>query len=157
MWKKLNYSAKQLATPQDRWNASIESIVENDRPNEDDITKNAWYAYSYYSEMESGGHEAFLYHFDNKIKEFGATAFLDNTVQALDKIGAHKHANNLKQNGFNLWTLYTQLEQDENMEGEFIEKITRADKAYYSFDPSLQEYLEQFFEANYHELMNIQV
>ncbi|MBM7706818.1 hypothetical protein JOD03_001723 [Chryseomicrobium aureum] len=155
MWTKLVFRKDQLETPEDQWNASIEAIVENETPGDTEITSTAWHAYAYYSEMESGGHEAFLYHFDYRFKEFGANTFLKNTVEALGKIGAMEHAANLKQHGLELWTVYTQLEQDMQFEEVFYERIAAADEAYHSFDPPLHDHLENFFEKNYHQLIEI--
>ncbi|WP_342526710.1 hypothetical protein MKY84_13505 [Chryseomicrobium sp. FSL W7-1435] len=155
MWTKLAFRKDLLETPEDRWNASIEAIVENETRGDKQVTKTAWHAYSYYSELESGGHEAFLNHFEDRFKEFGPETFLKNTVVALEEIGAKKHAANLNEHGLELWTVYTQLEQDMGFEEIFYERIAVADEAYYSFDPPLHDYLENFFENNYQHLIEI--
>lgn len=99
MWKSIEIHKNQLATHQDRWNACIEAVTENSVPPDQGTPKTAWFAYSYFFEMESGGHEAYFYHLDQVIKEYGDERFLQDTEKALQTIGADQHAAIVRQYG----------------------------------------------------------
>lgn len=155
MWNYIKIHKKQLATQQDRWNACIEAVTENSFPAEQGIPKTAWFVYSYFFEMESGGHEAYFYHLDHVIKEYGVDKFLKDTEKALEAIGANQHAFIVKEYGKTLWDLYIQVEEQGVQEEHFYEKIAVADQAYYACDPSLHDKLESFCEENYQNLMTV--
>lgn len=155
MWKFIEVHKNQLATHQDRWNACIEAVTENSIPPDQGTPKTAWFAYSYFFEMESGGHEAYFYHLDQVIKEYGDERFLQDTEKALQTIGADQHAAIVRQHGKSLWDLYLQVEEQAQPEELFYEELAVADTSYYACEPSLQEYLETLCEENYQNLMTV--
>ena len=131
------------------WNDTITILAEADYPSDNPFINDVYLAYHYYSELESGGHEAFLTWFSEQIEQTGPTTFLQNLKHSLTKINAKPYAEIIDTYGEALWQAYTALEKEEIEEDEFYNLIEKADTEYYQLDTQLEQYLQNYFVTHY--------
>lgn len=146
---------QELQHDDDIWNAVIGVISEKEYPFESKDVQEAWVAYQYFSEMESGGHEALLNWLGDYIQAVGIQQFRNELIGILGKIGAHEYAAIEEEFLEPLWQLHMALEKDEIPEEPFYEKIEPADAAYYGLDGKLQTLLERYFVEIHTELIDV--
>ncbi|WP_096156399.1 DMP19 family protein [Bacillus sp. FJAT-45066] len=127
------------------WNATIAILAESDYPSDNPVLNDVYLAYHYYSELESGGHEAFLTWFSEQIEQMGPTTFLQKLIQSLTKINAKPYAKIVDTYGEALWKAYTALEKEEIEEDQFYNIIEKADNEYYQLNGELEKHLENYF------------
>ena len=135
------------------WNDTITILAEADYPSDNPFINDVYLAYHYYSELESGGHEAFLTWFSEQIEQTGPTTFLQNLKHSLTKINAKPYAKIIDTYGEALWQAFTALEKEEIEEDEFYNIIEKADTEYYQLNGKLEQNLEDYFIANHPKLI----
>ena len=140
-------------TKEDIWNDTISILAETDYPSDNPSINDVYLAYHYYSELESGGHEAFLTWFSEQMEQTGPTTFFQNLKHSLTKINAKPYAKIIDTYGEALWQAFTALEKEEIEEDEFYNIIEKADTEYYQLNGKLEQNLEDYFIANHPKLI----
>ena len=79
-----------MKSSDDIWNEVIHKVCSIDFPTENQVLNEAFLVFQYYSELESGGHEALLNWWSEYISEVGITAYIKELTKVLEKI-AHKN------------------------------------------------------------------
>ncbi|PSL41461.1 hypothetical protein B0H99_102145 [Planomicrobium soli] len=146
---------RDLVTKDDIWNAVIATISEYDYPTRNQPADEAFLAFQYYSELESGGHEILMNWFSGHIEEVGVTSFLDALVGSLEAIGAYDYAAIEKNYGQEMWQKFKALENGEVKEGEFYAVVEQADWEYHQLDGRIAELLETYFVDVHMELIDV--
>jgi hypothetical protein len=152
--KPQKYKA-QLSSEDDIWNAAVEAVSEMELPIEEGVNRNTFWAFQYYSAMESGGHESLLHAFFEYVQEIGSEQFLTELTAALDSIGAEHYARYERQYGKEMWYQFVALEHGETEEGAYYKVIEQADQAYYELGNSLEQILAAHFVAVHEQLIDI--
>lgn len=147
---------KDLATKEDIWNAVITVMAEYNFPTENEVANDIYMVYTYYSELESGGHESLLNWFSGHIEEVGISNYVKDLTSILDKIGAHDYAKIEKEYREKLWSLFQALENDEATEDDFYQVIEKADQEYQNLNGQLEELLEHYFVKVYEDIIDIE-
>ncbi|MFD1862868.1 DMP19 family protein [Planococcus chinensis] len=124
------------------WNEVIGVLSNLEYPSGEEVLDDAYLAFHYYSEMESGGHEILLNWFSGDMK---GTDFGLRLIAALEKIGAAGYAAIEGEYGATLLQRYIALENGEGSEEAFYEAVEQADNAYYALDGKLAELLAEYF------------
>lgn len=137
------------------WNAVNMMLSEQDYHIEDAKVYEAFVVHQYYSELESGGHEALLNWTQNWIKDVGIKKYRNDLVSSLEKIGAHEYAVIERSHLEELWKLHLALEDDESFEEKFLSKVELMDGAYYGLDGKLQTILESYFVEIHTDLIDV--
>lgn len=145
----------ELTSPDDIWNAVIAAISEKDFPSGNEKIDEAFIAFQYYSEMESGAHESLLHWTAEYIEEMGIKNYLQQLTTVLKKIGADDYAAIENKYGENLWRLFKELEEDELKEEEFYEAIEKADGEYHGLDGKLEKLLAAYFVDIHTDLIEV--
>ena len=107
-----------------RWNLFIEDICNRDMRTLNSIQKNAVLCFWYDAEMSSGGHSGYFESYPEINSE--------ELYNAIIEIGNYEIANNYKK-------AITDGELDDYIE---------TDDAYYEFDPSLFDFIEEYVEKH---------
>lgn len=152
---KPKMNRKDLMDNDDIWNAVNSVLSEQDFPTEDEKVNDAFLVFQYYSEMESGGHEALLNWTQQYIKEVGIQHYQNGLVGSLEKIGAHDCAAIERTHLEELWKLHLALENDESHEEEYYSKIELMDNAYHGQDGKLETLLEGYFVEIHTDLIDV--
>lgn len=145
----------ELKDNNDIWNAVNGVLSELDFPTGDQEVDDAFLVFQYYSEMESGGHEALLNWTQDYIKEVGIKKYQDELASALVKIGAPEYAEIESTHLEDLWNLHVALENDESHEEHYYSKIELMDDAYHSQDGKLEHLLEIHFHKIHTDLIDV--
>lgn len=153
MKPKMNRS--ELKDNNDIWNAVIHVLSELDFPTGDQEVDDAYLVFQYYSEMESGGHEALLNWTQEWIREVGIKKYQDELASALVKIGAPEYDEIESSHLEELWKLHEALENDESQEDDYYSKIELMDGAYYEQDGNLEKVLETHFLKIHTDLIDV--
>ncbi|ANU09673.1 hypothetical protein A1A1_15588 [Planococcus antarcticus DSM 14505] len=152
---KPTMNRKDLLTKDDIWNAVISVVCACDLPTTDSILGEAFIAFHYYSELESGGHETLLSWTESYSKEHGIERYLNELITALEKIGAHDYAMIERKYGHEMWNVYIALENDASQEEEFYKVIEKADGEYYQLDGKLEQLVEAYFIKIHTDLIDV--
>ncbi|MEH7235249.1 DMP19 family protein [Bacillus sp. JJ1562] len=131
------------------WNEVIHSICNINFPSENKILNDAYLVFQYYSELESGGHEALLNWWHEYIAEVEMTTYIKEITHILEKIGAQDYAVILQKYGEDMWQTFVALEKGEIDEARFYHVIEKADQEYYSLEDKLRQLLESYFVSNH--------
>ncbi len=134
-----------MKSSDDIWNEVIHRICSIDFPSENQTLNEAFLVFQYYSELESGGHEALLNWWNEYISEVGITTYIKELSQVLEKIGAQDYAIILQRYGKEMWKNFVTLENGEIDEDLFYQLIEKADGDYYNLEDKLQQLLESYF------------
>ena len=135
------------------WNEVINSISNIDFPTENKAKNEAYLVFQYYSELESGGHEALLNWWHEYILEVGITRYITELTHSFEKIGAQDYAIILKKHGEDMWRNFIALENGEIDEAPFYQVIEKADQEYYNLEDKLQLLLESYFISIHTDLV----
>lgn len=153
MKPKMNRS--ELKDNNDIWNAVIQVLSEQDFPTGSQEVDDAYLVFQYYSEMESGGHEALLNWWQDYIREVGIKKYQDELASALVKIGAPEYADIESTHLEELWKLHLALENDESHEDDYYSKIELMDSAYHGQDKKFENLLETHFLKIHTDLIDV--
>lgn len=134
-----------MKSSDDIWNEVIHRICSIDFPTENQTLNEAFLVFQYYSELESGGHEALLNWWNEYITEVGITTYIIELTQILEKIGAQDYAVILQKYGEEMWKTFVALENGIMDEEQFYQVTEKADGAYYNLEDKLQQLLESYF------------
>ena len=145
----------ELQGPNDIWNAVIAAISHNDFPSGDETADEAFIVFQYYSEIESGGHEILLNWCAHYIEEKGINGYLEELTISLKKIGADDYAAIEHRYLKEIWRIFKELEQDEQIEEEFLQVIQKADEEYQALGNQLEKLMETYFIDIHTELINV--
>lgn len=148
-------SRSKLQGSDEIWNAVIDILSDGEEAESSETFQEACLLFSYYSAMESGGHESLLNGEEEIIAAIGMPAYVTDLTKALMKIDAPAYAGILKRYGIELWNAYKGLEDKSVDESLFYAIIEKADNAYYSLDNELQEKIENYFELIHTELIEV--
>lgn len=152
---KPKMNRKDLMDDDAIWNAVNMVLSEQDYYTEDAKVYEAFVVHQYYSELESGGHEALLNWTQDWIKDVGIKKYRNDLVSSLEKIGAHEHAVIERSHLEELWKLHLALESDESFEEKYLSKAELMDGAYYGLDGKLQTILESYFVEIHTDLIDV--
>ncbi|MGN7300477.1 DMP19 family protein [Ferdinandcohnia sp. SAFN-114] len=134
-----------MKSSDDIWNEVIHKVCSIDFPTENQVLNEAFLVFQYYSELESGGHEALLNWWSEYISEVGITTYIKELTKVLKKIGAQEYAVILQKYGEEMWKNFVALENGEIAEYSFYQVIEKADREYYKLEDKLQHLLESYF------------
>ncbi|WP_234987251.1 DMP19 family protein [Bacillus sinesaloumensis] len=134
------------------WNEVIHKLSEIDFPSENQTLNEGFLVFQYYSELESGGHEALLNWWNEYISEVGIATYINELTTIFNKIGAQDYAFILQKYGEEMWNTFMALENGEIDEGPFYQVIEKADEGYYSLNDKLQQLLESYFVSIHNEI-----
>ena len=132
------------------WNAFIDLIALADYEELSEIQRVAHLAFWYESEVQNGGH---LQYFENR-----GTAQVDETLAALETLGAHCHRKVLQAAAGHIYSnrrdkVFTVEEYiSRASEGEF----EKYDSAYGECQPEMNDYLEAYLQANLNEFVELE-
>ncbi|WP_096273391.1 DMP19 family protein [Paucisalibacillus globulus] len=143
MKPKIHRTSLQSKT--DIWNAVIDVLSNYDLLTAEDLQKENFILFQYYSELESGGHESLLNWWEFYINEVGIDNYLNELIGILEKIGAHEYASIEKRYGSEMWNLYVALENDEIEVDAFYKVIEKANDEYDKLNNKLDKLLEEHF------------
>ncbi|WP_078546792.1 hypothetical protein [Litchfieldia alkalitelluris] len=152
---KIKVNRKDLLTNDDIWNAVLTAYGEYHFPTENDVVNEVFIVFSYFCELESGGHESLLNWLSWHIEDVGITSYLNNLTGILEKIDAHDYADIEKKYGEELWRLFKALENQEIAEDDFYNVIEKADKEYIKLNEKLGELLQSYSVSIYTELIEV--
>ncbi|MFD1030179.1 hypothetical protein [Metaplanococcus flavidus] len=152
---KPKMNRKELKDNNDIWNAVTKVLSEQDFPTESQEVNDAFLAFQYYSEMESGGHEALLNWSQDYIREVGIQKYQDELASSLVKIGAPDFAEIESTHLAELWKLHLALENDESHEDDYYSKIELMDNAYHEQNGKLEHLLEIHFHKIHTDLIDV--
>jgi hypothetical protein len=144
-----------LLSKTDIWNAVIDVLSNVDLLTKDNLLKENFIVFQYYSELESGGHESLLNWWESYITEVGIEPYLNELIGILEKIGAHDYASIVKRYGNEMWSLYVALEKDEIEEEVFYDVIEKANDEYDKLNNTLDGLLEAHFVAIHTDLIDV--
>jgi hypothetical protein len=142
-----------MKSSDDIWNEVIYKICSIDFPSENQTLNEAFLVFQYYSELESGGHEALLNWWNEYISEVGITTYIKELTQILEKIGAQDYTVILQKYGEEMWKNFVALENGEINEDSFYQVIEKADLDYYSLEDKLQQLLETYFVSIHTDIL----
>lgn len=142
-----------MKSSDDIWNEVIHRICSIDFPSENQTLNEAFLAFQYYSELESGGHEALLNWWNEYISEVGITTYIKELTQILEKIGAQEYTVILQKYGEEMWKNFVALENGEIDENSFYQVIEKADGDYYNLEDKLQQLLESYFVSIHTDIL----
>ncbi|WP_099360927.1 DMP19 family protein [Fredinandcohnia onubensis] len=142
-----------MKNSEDIWNEVIHKICSIDFPSEDQTLNEAFLVFQYYSELESGGHEALLNWWNEYISKVGITTYIKELTQILEKISAQDYAVILQKYGEEMWKNFVALENGEIDEVPFYQVIEKADGDYYSLEDKLQQLLESYFVSIHTDIL----
>ncbi|MFD1780306.1 hypothetical protein ACFSFW_16700 [Fredinandcohnia salidurans] len=142
-----------MKNSEDIWNEVIHKICSIDFPSEDQTLNEAFLVFQYYSELESGGHEALLNWWNEYISKVGITTYIKELTQILEKIGAQEYAMILQKYGEEMWGKFVAMENGEIDEDSFYQVIEKADGDYYSLEDKLQQLLESYFVSIHTDIL----
>lgn len=142
-----------MKSSDDIWNEVIHKICSIDFPSENQTLNEAFLVFQYYSELESGGHEALLNWWNEYISEVGITTYIKELTQILEKIGAQEYAVIFQKYGEEMWKNFVALENGEIDEDSFYQAIEKADGDYYSLEDKLQQLLESYFVSIHTDIL----
>ena len=145
-------NGKDLAKYEDSWNAMISVLSEYDDSSQDPVLHEASLVFHYYSELESGGHEALMNRQEVYIEEIGIEVYANKLVAILEKIGAPDYATIENGSIREMWRLYVALGNDEMEEEAFYRLIEKADADYHKLNGELEKLLETYFMDVYADL-----
>ncbi|MEH7383312.1 hypothetical protein V7138_22810 [Bacillus sp. JJ1533] len=132
------------------WNEVIHHICQIDFPSNNQNLNKAYLVFQYYSELESGGHEAWLNWWHEYIDEVGIGTYIKELTDILEKINAQDYAVILQKYGEDMWRTFIALEKGGGMdEDSFYQVIEKADQDYYTLEDKLQQLLESYFVSNH--------
>jgi len=134
-----------MKSSDDIWNEVIHKVCSIDFPTENQVLNEAFLVFQYYSELESGGHEALLNWWSEYISEVGITTYIKELTKVLKKIGAQEYAVILQKYGEEMWKNFVALENGEIDEYSFYQVVEKADREYYKLEDKLQHLLESYF------------
>lgn len=152
---KVKMKRSRLSSKDDIWNAVIAVLSEHDVTTEDQNIKEAFIAFQYYSELESGGHESLFTLFDSYLRNVGIEQYLDELNSVLEKIGAHDYAMIEKKYGMEMWQLNMAVDSGEIEDENFYEVVEKADAEYYNLEEKLEGLLETYFVDIYRDLIEV--
>lgn len=147
--RKVNHSDLQKE-PYLIWNAFIDLISLTDYEELNEIQQVAHLAFWYESEVQNGGH---LQYFENR----GLTR-LNETLTALEKLGAHCHrqvlqaASEIRRSNPGDRILAVEDYISRALEGEY----NKHDSAYGNCQPGMNEYLEAYLKDNLKEFVEFE-
>jgi len=134
-----------MKSSDDIWNEVIHKVCSIDFPTENQVLNEAFLVFQYYSELESGGHEALLNWWSEYISEVGITTYIKELTKVLEKIAAQEYAVILQKYGEEMWKNFVALENGEIDEYSFYQVVEKADREYYKLEDKLQHLLESYF------------
>lgn len=134
-----------MKSREDIWNEVIHKVCSIDFPSENKTLNESFLVFQYYSELESGGHEALLNWWNEYISQVGITTYIKELTQILEKIDAHDYAVIVKKYGEEMWKTFVALENGEIDEDPFYQVIEKADADYYNLEDKLEQLLESYF------------
>ncbi|OCA88317.1 hypothetical protein A8F94_07330 [Bacillus sp. FJAT-27225] len=144
----------QLLNRDDIWNAVIRALSK-ELHEEDPIFREPFIVFQYYSELESGGHEAWLTWMGEDISKAGIEAYLKDLTNVLKKIHADEYSAILDTYGKKMWEKYRALEKGETAEDDFYEVIEKADQRHYQLNGKLHELIEDYFVSIHRSLIDV--
>lgn len=142
-----------MKSSDDIWNEVIHRICSIEFPTENQTLNEAFLVFQYYSELESGGHEALLNWWNEYISEVGITTYIKELSQILEKIGAQEYAVIFQKYGEEMWKNFVALENEEIDEDSFYQVIEKADGDYYNLEDKLQQLLESYFVSIHTDIL----
>lgn len=145
----------ELQNRSDIWNAMVFLMSDYDFPTDDHFANKTFLAYHYYSELESGGHEALFNWSEMYFNKVGVNNFFKGLIAILKEINAHDYASIEEKYGETLWGLYKALENDDSKEEAFYNLIEKADQEYYQLDGKLERLLEEYFIRIYTQFIEV--
>ncbi|RFB17311.1 DUF4375 domain-containing protein [Bacillus sp. HNG] len=131
------------------WNEVIQVICKIDFPSDNQTLNEAYLVFQYYSELESGGHEALLNWWHSYIEKVSIVTYIKDLTHILEKIGAQDYAVILQKYGEEMWQTFITLENGESNEEPFYQVIEKADQEYYNLEDKFQQLLESYFVKNH--------
>ena len=140
---KIKIAKSQLQHPDDIWNEMTNVVIQHMYPSDNRLFDQLSIIYCYYSEMESGGHEALLNWQVNQIVAYGFDNYFNTLTSTLQQIGASSYAQIETQYLPLIWEKYLQLEQGEDVEDAFYELVDKADQAYRELNDAIRSMLEK--------------
>ncbi len=131
------------------WNAFVDLVAMESGNDLSPIQQQAHFAFTYYSEVENGGH---LQYFENQsIQHSDATAQALYALEGLEAIGTIQHRAVLSQ-AINCWKAASRNRIDSveeyvatALEGEFDD----LDKAYSQCQPEITVWLERYLDSHF--------
>ena len=141
---KFKVVKSQLQHRDDIWSILADITVENAYPTTNPLLDEISIVFSYYSELESGGHESLTRWQYDQIVALGFETYLDKLTATLRKIGAVDYAVIEKDYLPDIWRIYHQLENGENMEEAFYVLVEKADKAYVALQDAIRPMLVEY-------------
>lgn len=145
----------QLIDHDSIWNAVVDALSEYEYPGIDEKMNEAFLIFQYYSEMENGGHEAFIESMNEDIQKIGIDHIIGQLVNALNKVNQNAYAVIIKSHFKEIWNTHCELQHDETIEDSFYQHIEKADQAYYDLNDKLSTSLEAYFIKIHEDILNI--
>lgn len=145
----------ELMNHYDIWNAMVSIMAEYNFPTENKTANKAYIIYTYYSEMESGGHEGLFHWFSWYIEDVGGHQYFTELIRILKEINADEYSLIEEKYGEKLWNLFQALENGEIPEEAFYSLNTKADIEYTQLSGKLGDLLEDYFVSIYRELIEV--
>ena len=159
----MKVSRSELQTNDDIWNAVLSvAYVNYPFPTEDEKKNDIFILFSYYSEMESGGHEALLNWLSETMQEMGIQKYVSRLTKMLEQIGAKQYAEIEKAYLEEILKRYLTLENSgfedpdfEKLEAEYLTVVERADEEYRNLDEQINECLYNYAMNRHEEILEI--
>ena len=153
---KVNRS--ELQTNDDIWNAVLSAAYGNYAfPTENKKKDDIFILFSYFCEMESGGHEALLNWLSETMQGLGIQKYVSRLTKMLELIGAGDYAKIEKVYLEEMLKRYLTIENSdfddpdfEKLEAEYLFVIERADEEYRNLEEQINERLYNY-AVNIHE------
>lgn len=140
---KIPIAKAKLAQPDLIWQELTEVIIHHQYPSEHALLDQMSIVYLYYSEMESGGHEAVFNWQYEQIVAYGFNMYYDVLTSTLKQIGAADYAAIVEKYLPSLWDTYNALEQNDQLADAFYVQVEIADKAYNQLHDAIRPILEK--------------
>jgi len=154
MKPKMNKS--DLMTNDDIWNAVIKVLSETEDPTENEQLYEANLLYTYYSDMESGGHENLFNYNAETIDTIGIEKFLNQLTAALRNMNAGEYAAILDRYGADMYQMFLGLEDGQVKEAEYYTVFEQADDAYKALNGKINGLLETYFVKIHRDLIEVE-
>ncbi|MER2261474.1 MAG: hypothetical protein ABS934_05615 [Psychrobacillus sp.] len=157
----MKVSRSELQTNDDIWNAVLSvAYVNYPFPTEDEKKNDIFILFSYYSEMESGGHEALLNWLSETMQEMGIPKYVSRLTKMLKLIGAYDYAVIENSHLEEILNRYVAIENSgledpdfEKLEAEYLTVVERADKEYRNLDEQINECIYNYAVIIHEELL----
>lgn len=153
----------ELQTNDDIWNAVLSAAYEKySFPTDNEKKNDIFILFSYFCEMESGGHEALLNWFSETMQELGIQKYLSRLTKMLEQIGAKDYAEIEKGYLEEMLKRYLSIEKSgfedpnfEKLEAEYLRVIERADEEYRNLEEQINERLYNYAVIIHEDVLEI--